>query len=141
MLIFIQKKNKLKAMGYLQINRIGRVKTNKSSSNQCKEIGHKSYEYQISVICDTFYAKSNIKKILVEHVLIHETVQNYFHLRITSCEGICMDLAVDIQMLMEKFKITPYNIYIKIRPLSTTKVSSYNTAWMEYSSRPEYLMR
>lgn len=115
-------------MPFLKINRFGRVTTNKSSKNQCKEVGYKEYDYQVSVTCPSTNVDGS--GFVIDHAVIHEAVEKFFKSKMNSCEKIAIDLAKVLYKLLVDHKCNLTDLYIKIVPVAP---DSPNKAYMEYS--------
>jgi hypothetical protein len=126
-------------MSFLRINRFGRVEANQLSFNQCKDVGHKEYDYQISICCPDTNVDSN--EFIIDHAYIHQKVVSYFKTNMTSCEGICKDLAIHLKKTMAKHKVHMVDMYIKIMPVLPLidNQPPVNRAFMEYSESGRFI--
>lgn len=119
-------------MSFLRINRFGRVETKVSSNNQCKDVGHQLYDYQVSICCPDTNTDEN--EFIIDHLAIHKAVNKFLVNKMSSCEGICKGLSVYLKKIMAKHKIHMTDMYIKIMPvLSIDGNAPLNRAYMEYS--------
>lgn len=72
---------------------------------------------------------------------IHQKVVSYFKTNMTSCEGICKDLAIHLKKTMAKHKVHMVDMYIKIMPVLPLidNQPPVNRAFMEYSESGRFI--
>lgn len=123
-------------MSFLRINRLGEVNSNLTSTNQCKDVGHKRYQYHICLVCpDT---NTDDQEFVIDHVAIHKTVEKYFNRRMNSCEGLVKGLSVVIENLAKKHGTYVVDLYIKLAPIFDGPEPA-NRAYMEYSKSGNFI--
>jgi hypothetical protein len=126
--LWFGKQRKNENMPFLKINRFGRVTASKSSKNQCKAVGYKEYDYQVSVTCPSQNLDKNEQ--VIDHNVIHAAVVKFFAEKMTSCEGLEVGLAKAIYNLVKAHGTFATDLYIKIMPVAP---ADPNHAYMEYS--------
>jgi hypothetical protein len=128
-------------MSFLRINRFGKVRTELVSANQCKNIAHNDYRYQVSVVCcDT---NTDRKEFIVDHAELHKSVQRVFNNEMTSCEGLVKAIAEEVKDVCIKQKIHIVDLYVKVQPIQTMVDASGHPledhAFMEYSQSGKFI--
>lgn len=116
----------------LRLNREGEVRAIFSSDNQCKEKGHTSYSYKVSI---TYSGNLDSRGFITDHNLIDKVIQLYFsHTEIKSCELVCIEICNIIDRFLQTQNIYIADIYFKLAPIGS-KVNAY----MEYSKTGNFI--
>lgn len=118
-------------MSFLKINRLGVVKTNKKTVNQCKALGHEQYNFHVAITCCA--TNLNKDRFIVDHQEIKTLVQGLFDTKTGSCEDLCVEIANQVK---KQFKhIHAVDIYVKLWPVVPLSTDS---AFMEYSETGKF---
>lgn len=104
----------MKTSTVFKINRSGVVKTNHTSKNQCKDVGHKKYEYEAKV---TVGSKLDKDGFVIDHADIHKAVEKLFKKGISSCEMMAHQAAMAIVKACKKHGCKVKKVYVKIKPV------------------------
>lgn len=96
-----------------RINRTGTVKTSHTSKNQCKDIGHTKYTYDVQV---TVGAKLDKDGFVIDHTTIDDIMKKLFKKGISSCELMCNRAAKAIIKACKKHGCQVKTVYVKIKP-------------------------
>ena len=110
----------------LTINRFGILVTDDSSANQCKDVHHKHYRYQVSVTCEN---KLDNKGFIIDHIDIDHRVRHEFTKGMSSCEQLLVRIMDGVQDLMQSRGLVVYKMYGKLQPVSAVPSEEY--AFME----------
>jgi hypothetical protein len=112
----------------ITINRFGSFQTNASSENQCKDVGHKFYDYKVEII-----TKCNLDKdgFVFDQLLIDKEIKERFENFITSCELCCNEVEKILAKLLEEKNVKPIRTAITVKPnigeASFTLTTEYET--------------
>lgn len=102
----------------LTLNRKGRCRARHSSSNQCKAVGHKVYDYETRV---TVAPKLDHQGFVIDHLVIHEAVKKVFQQPMTSCECLALRIADTIEKACKEHKCKIKSIYVRLQPVPKDK--------------------
>jgi hypothetical protein len=108
------------------LNRTGKFKLLKTSSNQCRQKGHQAYEYHIQLV-----VKSNTldkQGFIVDHVVIDDAVQKVTK-KATSCELLCKRICKGIEQSLSKRNLKFKSIHVQV------KATPNPLAWMEFTMK------
>lgn len=126
---------KEKDVSILTMERKGILYTDsQQSDNQCKDVGHKHYSYNVKVV---FASKVELDKdrFIVDHSRIDQIVQEAF--QVTSCEGMHIDiLEALVEGLEDQF---PVAIKLTIVPINPEGVANIGIIWSKKSKFINYL--
>lgn len=116
------------------ITRYGKVKMTSSHPNQCKAVGHKTFNYVVKIIVH----KDNLNEqgFVVDHNNINKTVESVFEDYAASCEDMALITAEQLKKLCEEEKVEPIGLYIKITPYTKNPTAAH----MEYASSSQMMM-
>jgi len=96
------------------INRMGVVSTNHKSHNQCKDVGHKKFEYHARVKVGPKLDKDGF---VIDHKDIHAAIEKRFFDGISSCEEMCRVSAEAIVKACKNHGCKVINVYLRIKPV------------------------
>lgn len=116
----------LKVKDRLQINRFGVLVADKNSLNQCKQVYHTHYEYQISAKCGTELDSNGF---IINHTDIDRVVQDAFHREMDSCEVLLIRIIDAVHNLMNQHRVKVFEIYGRLQPIPQLPTKEY--AFME----------
>lgn len=111
------------------INRTGVFVTNKEAYNQCKDVGHTRYGYDIRV---TTGDKLDDDGFIINHADIHNAGQKLFTKGIASCELMCRDIALAVAKACRKHGCVVHKVYVKIKP-EGSDVMAYMETELNYT--------
>ena len=95
------------------LQRYGLIETDLVSPNQCKDKGHKTYEYLVRITC---LNKLNNEGFLVDNKAINH-VMKYSLTQMTSCEKLCEHYANALQQLFEDQDVPVCEMYVSLKPV------------------------
>jgi 6-pyruvoyl-tetrahydropterin synthase len=95
------------------INRKGTIKTSLTSENQCKSVGHTSYNYEAKVEVSD---KLDSSGFVIDHSEIHKAIERAFN-KMTSCEKLALSCAKRIIKRCKKHGCVVLSVYVKIVPV------------------------
>ena len=85
-----------------------------SSANQCKDIGHSNYSYQVRV---TVGDKLDKDGFIIDHQDIHDAVDRVFKGKMTSCEKLGLKVAKEVAKATKAHGCNLKEVYVKIHPV------------------------
>jgi hypothetical protein len=97
----------------LILNRKGTCTTRFTSTNQCKSVGHKVYNYTVRLTCEP---KLDKDKFLIDHEHVDKACKSVFDCGISSCEELIMRMCDSVSKACRKHKTILKRIYIKLWP-------------------------
>lgn len=117
----------------LVLHKHSSVHTNAAAMNQCKDVGHKDYDYEIEITTTT---KLDADDFIIDHTTVHKVIENVVQTRMGSCERLCLNVEEDVLAALEEHGCTVKKIVFAIKPATSN-------AWMrfegEYETEPEPL--
>lgn len=116
----------------LVINRSGFCEAKRKSKNQCKDIGHTKYSYNIKV---TVKDKLDEEGFVIDHQDIHNAVEKVFKGKMNSCEKLGLKIAESVEKAVENHGSILQEIHVMIKPIPETpddKVSAFMEVVKEY---------
>lgn len=89
----------------------GKFQINVNDPKQCKEVGHKDYNYIVKIECGD---KLDDNSFIIDNSKIHNTVIN--NIISSSCEKICKHLLNEIFIKLHENKTQIFSIEVEIFP-------------------------
>jgi hypothetical protein len=106
------------------LNRMGDLRINHKTSNQCKEKGWHPYHYQIKLHAKCFL---NSDGFVIDHAYLDQCVQDAAKAS-GSCEELCLRVEREIVKMLGKHKVRYNSFHFRIQP-----VGLHVAAFMEFT--------
>jgi hypothetical protein len=104
------------------------VKTSASAYNQCKDVAHSAYDYEIEV---TTGGQLDEDGFIIDHSVIHQIIVDVIQNKMGSCEQLCLRVEEDVLQKLQEHGCNVQRLVFMIKPVGSN-------AWVkvvgEYSS-------
>ena len=116
------------------LNRSGKVSCETTSTNQCREVGWKNFEYNIKIHTSLKLDKEGF---IIDHSIVHESVKQAFA-NAGSCEELCLSIEHHVMLALILHDVEVRKLYIKVRPEAGTAYVEYVRKFQIKFGKPVY---
>lgn len=117
------------------------VATRATVPNQCKDVGHTEYNYELEVQASTRLDENDF---LIDNTVLHRVIENVVQSKMGSCERLCLSVEEDILTALNDHGCFVEAIQFSIKPAGSNAwiklVGEYDTVRVIKPEKKKHLM-
>lgn len=95
------------------MHRFGQIETELTAPNQCKDVGHSTYDYVVKITC---FNRLNSDGYLIDNKAINRTMKMAMT-QMMSCEQLCIRFAEVLETLFNDSSVPVCELYVSLEPV------------------------
>lgn len=100
----------------LVLRKSSRIFTDQSVEFQCKEQGHRAYDYVIEIAATE---KLDENDFIIDHTVVHDVIANVIQNKMGSCERLCLRVEEDVLRTLKEHGCHVQKIDFSIQPVNS----------------------